>query len=299
MFNPLPVFHAFGLTGGLLLGLMTGMKVYLYPTPLHYRQIPELVYGVNATALLRRRHVSRRLCENGQPLRFPQPALCRVRRRAGEGGNAPHLHGKIRPAHFRGLWRDGDLAGARRQHADVQPQRHGRAPDARHGAPARANTRHRPGRAPVCARPQRDGRLLSRRQSRRIRAAAQGWHDTGDIVDIDADGFVTIFGRAKRFAKIGGEIVSLAAVEALTSGLWPDDPPCVVAAPDPKKGERLIMATTKTGATRAEVQAWLKIKGASELMAPAQVVVLDEIPLLGSGKTDYVKLAEVLRKAVA
>jgi acyl-[acyl-carrier-protein]-phospholipid O-acyltransferase/long-chain-fatty-acid--[acyl-carrier-protein] ligase len=123
----------------------------------------------------------------------------------------------------------------------------------------------------------------------------QGWHDTGDIVAIDGGGFVTIKGRAKRFAKIGGELVSLAAVEALTSDLWPDHPPLIVAAPDPKKGERLIMATTQPKATRAEVQAWLKKKGASELMAPAVVVVLDEIPLLGSGKVDYVRLAEVLR----
>ncbi len=69
-----------------------------------------------------------------------------------------------------------------------------------------------------------------------------GWHDTGDIVAIDADGFLAILGRAKRFAKIAGELVSLAAVEALADGLWPDDPPVVVAAPDPRKGERILMA---------------------------------------------------------
>jgi acyl-[acyl-carrier-protein]-phospholipid O-acyltransferase/long-chain-fatty-acid--[acyl-carrier-protein] ligase len=126
-----------------------------------------------------------------------------------------------------------------------------------------------------------------------------GWHDTGDIVSIDADGFVWIKGRAKRFAKIAGEQVSLASLEQLVAELWPEETIAVVAAPDPRKGERLVLLTTKTGATRAEVQAWLKIKGASEIMAPASVLVLDALPLLGSGKVDYVKLAEIARQKAA
>ena len=123
-----------------------------------------------------------------------------------------------------------------------------------------------------------------------------GWHDTGDIVSIDTDGFVSIKGRAKRFAKIAGEQVSLASVEQLVAELWPDDTLAVVAAPDPRKGERLVLITTKTGATRAEVQAWLRIKGASEIMAPASVIALDALPLLGSGKVDYVRLNEIVRR---
>jgi acyl-[acyl-carrier-protein]-phospholipid O-acyltransferase/long-chain-fatty-acid--[acyl-carrier-protein] ligase len=122
-----------------------------------------------------------------------------------------------------------------------------------------------------------------------------GWHDTGDIVAIDTEGFVTIKGRAKRFAKIAGELISLATVEDLVSGLWPDHIAAAVAAPDPKRGERVILATNRAGATRAEVQTWLKIQGASEIMFPAAVVALDAIPVLGSGKTDYVALAKALR----
>ena len=122
-----------------------------------------------------------------------------------------------------------------------------------------------------------------------------GWHDTGDIVAIDAEGFVAIKGRAKRFAKIAGELISLGAVEDLVSGLWPDDIVAVVAAPDPKRGERLVLATAKPSATKLEVQTWMKIRGASALMAPDAVVVLDAIPLLGSGKTDYIALAKLLR----
>ena len=85
---------------------------------------------------------------------------------------------------------------------------------------------------------------------------AEGWHDTGDIVTIDEQGFVTIKGRAKRFAKVGGEMISLAAVEALAAELWPDAPSAVVAVPDPRKGERLILVTQKKDATRAEFQAF-------------------------------------------
>jgi acyl-[acyl-carrier-protein]-phospholipid O-acyltransferase/long-chain-fatty-acid--[acyl-carrier-protein] ligase len=127
-------------------------------------------------------------------------------------------------------------------------------------------------------------------------APPEGWHDTGDIVSIDALGFVTIKGRAKRFAKIAGEMVSLAAVEQLAASLWPDHPPAVVAVPDARKGERLIMVTTKPGATRAEVQAFFKSHGASELMAPAEVMSVGAMPLLGSGKTDYVALNSLVRE---
>src|SRR5262249_29487605 len=86
----------------------------------------------------------------------------------------------------------------------------------------------------------------------------EGWHDTGDIVVIDRQGFVTIKGRAKRFAKIGGEMISLAAVETLASDLWPDVPTAVVSAPDARKGERLVLVTQNEKATRAEFQAYAK-----------------------------------------
>ena len=86
--------------------------------------------------------------------------------------------------------------------------------------------------------------------------------------------------------------MSLASVEDLVAELWPDHVTAAIAAPDPKRGERAILATTKPGATRAEVQAWMKTKGASEFMHPSSVVALEAIPVLGSGKTNYVALAK-------
>jgi acyl-[acyl-carrier-protein]-phospholipid O-acyltransferase / long-chain-fatty-acid--[acyl-carrier-protein] ligase len=132
-----------------------------------------------------------------------------------------------------------------------------------------------------------------------IEPPARGAHDTGDIVAIDSQGFLAIRGRAKRFAKIAGETVSLASVEDLVADLWPEHVAAAIAAPDPKRGERVILVTTKPGATRAEAQTWMKIKGASEIMYPASVVVLEAIPLLGSGKTNYVALAKALRDSGA
>ena len=120
-----------------------------------------------------------------------------------------------------------------------------------------------------------------------------GWHDTGDIVVIDAMDFVTIKGRAKRFAKIAGEMVSLAGIEALAAELWPNHPSAVAAVPDVRKGERLVLFTQETGATRAAYQSFAKERGASDVAIPAEVVVLDAIPMLGSGKVDQVSVVKL------
>ena len=124
----------------------------------------------------------------------------------------------------------------------------------------------------------------------------EGWHDTGDIVTIDEQGFIAIKGRAKRFAKVGGEMVSLAAVEMLAAELWPNNITAVSSIPDPRKGERLIMVTDKHGASRSEFMAYARSKHASELMVPAEVVVLDKMPMLGSGKVDQLAIDKFVRE---
>jgi acyl-[acyl-carrier-protein]-phospholipid O-acyltransferase/long-chain-fatty-acid--[acyl-carrier-protein] ligase len=126
-----------------------------------------------------------------------------------------------------------------------------------------------------------------------------GWHDTGDIVDIDAQGFITIKGRAKRFAKIGGEMISLSAVEALAAELWPQQITVVVALPDQRKGERLALLTTDPNCTRDAFVQFARRKGVTELMTPADILVVGKIPLLGSGKPDYVAALELAKQASA
>jgi acyl-[acyl-carrier-protein]-phospholipid O-acyltransferase/long-chain-fatty-acid--[acyl-carrier-protein] ligase len=295
-FNALPVFHSFGLTGGLLLPAFTGMKCFLYPTPLHYRIIPELVYGVNATVLF---------------------------------GADTFLAGYARAAHaydFRSLRYV--VAGAepvkeatRRVYLEKFGLRILEGYGVTETSPVLAvNTpmfnrngtvgRLMPGvemRLEPVPGVEEGGRLYVRGPNVMMgyyRADApgvleetpDGWHDTGDIVSVDAQGFITIKGRAKRFAKVGGEMVSLAAAERACAGLWDDAPLAVVAAPDARKGERLILVTARKDATRADALAQMKANGASELMFPAEVMILADMPLLGSGKVDYVTLARLVRE---
>ncbi len=295
VFNVLPVFHSFGLTGGLLAGMLTGMKVFLYPSPLHYRQIPELIYGTNATILF---------------------------------GTDTFLTGYARmanPYDFRSLRYI--VAGAERVKDETRRlymERFGQRILEAYGV-----TETSPGLAlntPMFNKQGTVGRILPGMTHRLdpvpgisdggrlfvrgpnvmlgyyrvdnpgvLEEPPAGWHDTGDIVSMDAEQFITIKGRAKRFAKIAGEMVSLTAVEQICGDLWPEHPPAVIAVPDARKGERLIMVTTKADATRAEVQAWMKERGSTELMFPSELILIEELPLLGSGKTDYVELDRLVR----
>jgi acyl-[acyl-carrier-protein]-phospholipid O-acyltransferase/long-chain-fatty-acid--[acyl-carrier-protein] ligase len=299
VFNVLPVFHSFGLTVGLILPLVSGVRIYLYPSPLHYRTVPELIYAVNATILF---------------------------------GTDTFLAGYARAAHpydFRSLRYI--LAGAepvkestRRIYMEKFGLRILEGYGVTETAPALAlNTpmfnkfgtvgRLLPGmeaRLEKVPGVEEGGRLLVKGPNVMLgylrvenpgvlEPPPGGWHDTGDIVSIDKDGFLTIKGRAKRFAKVGGEMVSLAAVEALATELWPDAASAVVTVPDARKGERLILVTQKAGATRSEFQAFAKSRGAAELMIPSEIMVVPKLPLLGSGKVDLVAVSRLVRERAA
>jgi len=299
LFNVLPVFHSFGLTAGTILPLVSGVPIYLYPSPLHYRTVPELIYGTNATIVF---------------------------------GTDTFLAGYARAAHpydFRSLRYI--LAGAepvrestRRTYMEKFGLRILEGYGVTETAPVLAlNTpmfnkfgtvgRLMPGTTPrlePVPGVDEGGRLyvkgpnvmlgyLKADNPGVIEPPPEGWHDTGDIVTIDAQGFVTIKGRAKRFAKIGGEMISLAAVESLAAQLWPDVMSAVATAPDARKGERLVLVTQKKGATRSEFQTFAKSKGASDLMVPAEVVYLEKVPVLGTGKIDMVGVAKLVKDRAA
>ena len=128
----------------------------------------------------------------------------------------------------------------------------------------------------------------------------EGWHDTGDIVCVDEEGFIRILGRVKRFAKIGGEMVSLAVVENCASAIWPENMHAAAALPDPRKGEQIILLSDAKEANRDEVLTWCQNHGTPEIAVPRKVLFVDEIPVLGTGKLDYgtiQKLAEQLTAA--
>ena len=299
LFNVLPIFHSFGLTAGTVLPLVSGVSTYLYPSPLHYRTVPELVYGVCATVLF---------------------------------GTDTFLNGYARSANpydFRSLRYV--LAGAepvREATRQIYLEKFGLRILEGYGvtetAPVMAlNTpmfnkfgtvgRLLPGMTAKLEKVEgveEGGRLYVKGPNVMlgyVRAdkpgvlepPPEGWHDTGDIVTIDEQGFVTIKGRAKRFAKVGGEMVSLAAVEMLAGDLWPDNMTAVAALPDPRKGERLVMVTDKHGATRSDFMAYARTRHASELMLPSEVIVLDKLPLLGSGKIDQMAVQKFVREQAA
>ena len=120
-----------------------------------------------------------------------------------------------------------------------------------------------------------------------VQPPEDGWYDTGDIVTVDEHNYVTILGRAKRFAKVAGEMVSLAMIEGEVERLWPDHQHAVVAGPDPKKGEQLVLVTSNPEATREAFDAHAREHGIAAIAVPAKVMVVKEVPLLGTGKTDF------------
>jgi acyl-[acyl-carrier-protein]-phospholipid O-acyltransferase/long-chain-fatty-acid--[acyl-carrier-protein] ligase len=123
-----------------------------------------------------------------------------------------------------------------------------------------------------------------------------GWYDTGDIVKVDEKKFITILGRAKRFSKIAGEMVSLAAVENKLQQAFPDQIQAVVAIPDQRKGEQLVLFTTDKSLDRKRLADGLKAQGAMELMVPRIIIPVETMPVLGTGKVDYVTLNRMARE---
>ncbi len=293
VFNVLPVFHSFGLTAGTVLPLVSGVPVYFYPSPLHYRIIPEAIYSSNATIIF---------------------------------GTDTFLSGYARTAHpydFRSIrycfaGAEPVKAATRTTYMDKFGLRILEGYGVTEAAPVIAlNT-------PMYSKPGTVGKLMPGIEPRLeavpgvadggrlfirgpnimagylraenpgvLEPPEQGWHDTGDIVHIDDDGFVTILGRAKRFAKIGGEMISLAAVETMAAELWPGVPLAVTSVSDPRKGEKLVLMVESETATRSDLLVFARKKGVSELAVPAEVT-FGKIPLLGTGKPDYVKLKEIV-----
>ena len=125
-----------------------------------------------------------------------------------------------------------------------------------------------------------------------------GWYDTGDIVTIDENGYVFIKGRSKRFAKIGGEMVSLLSVEMVIEKRWPGYVSGAVNIPDAKKGEQIVLITTCKDITKEELISAFKTAGVTELGIPSRIMTTDEPPLLGTGKFDYVRAKELAEKNV-
>ncbi|MBY0423478.1 MAG: hypothetical protein K2Q06_14320, partial [Parvularculaceae bacterium] len=111
--------------------------------------------------------------------------------------------------------------------------------------------------------------------------------------------YMTIRGRMKRFAKIGGEMVSLAVVENCATALWPDNHHGAIALNDSKRGEQIILVTDRKDADRALLLAWAQSHGVPEIAVPKKIVVVDAVPILGTGKMDYVGVKRLAEEGLA
>ena len=291
--NALPIFHSFGLTGGLLLPLFAGVRTFLYPSPLHYRTVPELAYGINATILFGTdtflagyarvadnydfysvRYVfagAERVKPETRRVWFEKFGI-RILEGYGATETAPAITVNT-PMHFK--------AGTVGR---ILPGIHHRL-EAVPGISAS-------GRLSVSGPNVMLG-YVRVDQPGVLQPPPDGWYDTGDIVDVDADGFVTIKGRVKRFAKIAGEMVPLGGVEDLVHKAYPKSAHAVVAVPDAKKGERLVLLTDHADVQRVALTAAAREAGLPEIFVPRSIVRVAKIPLLGTGKVDYVEAAKL------
>ena len=298
VFNALPVFHSFGLTGGLLLPLLAGVRTFLYPSPLHYRTVPEFVYGVNATILFGTdtflagyarvadnydfysvRYVfagAERVKPETRRVWFEKFGI-RILEGYGATETSPALAVNT-PMHFRAGTVGRLLPGIehrleRIEGIDAAGRLFVRGPNVMLG-------------------------YLRAENPGVLQPPADGWYDTGDIVDIDAEGFVTIKGRAKRFAKVAGEMVPLGAVEDFVAKVWPEAMHAVVAVPDPKRGEQLVLVTERGDATRAALATAARESGLPEIFVPRSIIPVPKVPILGTGKIDYVTSGQLATETV-
>ena len=294
VFNALPIFHSFGLTGGTLLPILSGIRTFFYPSPLHYRIVPELVYDSNATIMFgtdtflsgyaRFAHAydfysiryvfagAEKLKEETRKL-WAEKYGVRIFEGYGATETAPALSTNT-PMHNK-------------------PGSVGRLLPGIHYTLENVPGIDEGGKLIVSGPNIMKGYLLSDNPGN-LKPPAGGLYDTGDIVDIDSEGYISIKGRAKRFAKIAGEMVSLSAVETHLSNLWPHHHHAVVSIPDAKKGEALVLVTDKTDADRSDISAYTKAHGISELSIPRNIKIVDTVPVLGTGKTDYVTIQQMV-----
>ncbi|WP_262965341.1 AMP-binding protein [Methylobacter psychrophilus] len=287
--NFLPMFHSFGFTVGTLLPIISGMKTFFYPTPLHFSVIPEIAYEIHATimfgtntffaAYAKQAHAydfynmryvvagAEKLQENTRHI-WAEKFGIRILEGYGASETSPIISVNT-PVYYK-TGTVGRFMPFMEHKLEPVPgindagQLHVKGPNIMLGYLLADNP----------------GTLIPPES-----VYGKGWYDTGDIVNVDDDGFISICGRSKRFAKISGEMVSLTAVEQLAINAWPDAHHAAISLPDAKKGEQIILVTTQKQVTVNDLAA--ASPGVANISLPRKIMIVDTIPIMATGKVDY------------
>ena len=289
-FNALPLFHSFGLGVGMVLPVTSGIKTFLYPSPLHFKAIPEYIYDTRASVLFGTDtflqgyarhaeadhfHTLRYVIAGAEKLKAStrQMWLTNFGQRILEGYGVTETSPAISLNNI-SYSKEGSvgrlLPGIDFQLRAVEGITEG---------------------AQLWVKG--DNVMLGYMQNgdnQNLQKPHQGWYDTGDIVSMDIHGYMTIIGRAKRFAKVAGEMISLARVELWIQELWSEYEHCVCSIACDRKGERLVLVTDYPQADKAAMREYIISVGGTEIMLPHDIIVIEDLPKLGSGKCDYVSV---------
>ncbi len=301
--SSMPLFHAFGIMGGFLLPILTGSRMYLYPSPLHYRIIPEIAYDRNCTILFATNTFLSNYAKRANPYDFRSVRIVvsgaekltdEVRRLYSDKFGVRIIEAYGATECSPGICANSPMLSKNGTVGQVLPGMeykletvpgiddgallHVKGPNVMLGYWKESN----PG-------------VLEPPSSN----FGPGWYPTGDIVNVDSDGFVKIIGRVKRFAKIAGEMVSLEMVEKLAETASPKLAHASTSLPDPKRGEMVVLITQDKNLKRDQLQAAARELGAPEFAVPRQIYYVDKVPLLGSGKKDYPAVKQIVEKLTA
>ena len=292
VFNCLPMFHSFGLVIGTFYPLLSGGRLFIYPTPLHYRAIPEMIYNIGATMLFGTDTFLHSYAKVAHPfdfdtLRFVLGAAEPVQKHTRDmwmekfGIRIFEGYGSTECSPFltvnNRIFCNFNSVGKLLPDIDYKLKKVDGIAEG----------------GSLCVKGSNImlGYMTSDRPTELIRPVG-GWFDTGDVVQVDNMGFFYIKGRLRRFAKIAGEMVSLPMIELLIKDAYPDISMEVAAisVPHPTKGEQIIVVTTSHKVTLSEVSPFIQQRGFSEIYIPKEIIYKREIPSLASGKRDYVTL---------
>ncbi len=294
LFNPMPTFHCYGLLGALA-PIILGLKAVLHPTPLRPHEIVERVKKTAATMLMSTDTFMSQYARIAEPGDFKtlRMAVCGAEMVRDETRRLLKRKHGTEVVEGYGLTETSPIAAAQ-QPGDIRPNTLGRLMPGMQGRLEPVEGIPGAGRLIVKGPNVMLGYIKPERPGV-IEPVEGGWHDTGDVVSVDGDGIITIRGRLKRFANVGGETVSLGLVENCASACWPDHMHAAIAIRGERKGEEIAMLTTNREAKRTDLNAWAQAHGVTELAVPRRIVYADEIPVMGTGKPDYRKVEMVIK----